>query len=79
MENTDKIKDMITLIEKNNESYHDALSNLADTCDNSFSDVLSTVVTLNRPDKDPVNTGGNQGAGVKNPITTLGRLILRKD
>ncbi|HEY96355.1 MAG TPA: hypothetical protein G4O15_15630 [Dehalococcoidia bacterium] len=71
MENTDKIKDMITLIEQNNESYHDALSHLADTFKKSLSSNLHAAIKQEL-------TGGKQRAGLKNPITTLGKLFSGK-
>ena len=74
MENTDKIKDMITLIEQNNESYHDALSHLADTFKKSLSRNRRAAATPEYPG----NTGEIQRAGLKNPITTLGKLFSGK-
>lgn len=72
MENTDKIKDMITLIEKNNEQYYDALSNLADTFNKSLSGNLRAAIELELAGNEPVKTRNN------NPIDTLGRLFSRK-
>jgi len=72
MENTDKIKDMITLIEKNNEQYYDALSNLADTFNKSLSGNLRAAIELELAGNEPVKTGS------KNPIGSLGRLFSRK-
>ena len=78
MENTDKIKNMITLIEKNNENYHDALSNLADTFNRSLSGILRYATTQERPGRDPVTTGEKQKNGLKNPISSLYRAFFRK-
>ena len=77
MENTDKIKDMITLIEKNNENYHDALSNLADTFDKSLSSIRQATATLEYAGNEPDNTGEKQSTG-NNSITVLGKLFSRK-
>jgi len=77
MENTEKIKDMITLIEKNNENYYDALSNLADTFNRSLSGILRYATTQERPARDPVKTGEKQRNGLKNPITSIFRLVSR--
>jgi len=78
MENTDKIKDMITLIEKINENYHDALSNLADTFNRSLSGNPRVAATLELVGREPVNNGVKQRNGFKNPITTISRLVSRK-
>ena len=72
MENTDKIKDMITLIEQNNEQYHAALNNLADTFNKSLSSNLRAAIKLELSRNEPVKTGNN------NPIDTLSRLFSRK-
>lgn len=78
MENTDKIKDMLMLIEKNNENYHDALSNLADTFNKSISGNLRAAIALELARQDTVNTGEKQRTGFKNSITALGRLFSLK-
>ena len=72
MENTDKIKDMLMLIEKNNENYHAALNNLADTFNKSLSSNLRASIKLELSRNEPVKTGNN------NPIDTLSRLFSRK-
>ena len=78
MENTDNIKDMIMLIEKNNEQYHDALNNLAYTFNKSLSDNLRRAIARELARKESGNTGDKQRTGLKNPITTLGRFFSRK-
>ena len=78
MENTEKIKDMITLIEKNNENYHDAMSNLADTFNRSLSNIMRYATIQERPGRDPVTTGEQQRNVFKNPVASLYRLVSRK-
>ena len=78
MENTDKIKDMITLIERNNEQYHEALNNLADTFDKSISDNLRRAITLELARNESMVTGGKQKNGLMNPVTRMSRLFSRK-
>ena len=56
MEYTDKIKDMITLIEKNNDNYHDALSDLAETFKKSVSSHLRVSIRRELARKVPINT-----------------------
>ena len=77
MVNTESIKDMISLIEKNNERYHDALINLADTFDKSISNNLRHAIALELAGNYPA-AGGNQGISLKNPVAKLGRLFSRK-
>lgn len=78
MENTDKIKSMITLIEKNNEQYHDALSNLADTFEKSLSSNLRAAIELELAGSEPVKVGEKQRTRLKNPVITLSRLFSGK-
>ena len=78
MENTDKIKNMITLIEKNNENYYDALSNLADTFDTSLSSALRVAINLELARREAVQTKEKQRNFSKNPITKINRLLSRK-
>ena len=78
MENTDRIKDMITLIEENNKQYHAALSNLADTFNKSLSDNLRRAIARELSKKDPFNTGEQQRRRLKKPVSTLGKLFSRK-
>jgi len=77
MENTDGIKDMITLIEENNEQYYDALRNLADRFDKSLSENLRKTIALEMEDNRPV-TAREKWTGSKNPVIALGRLFSRK-
>ena len=72
MENTDNIKDMITLIEKNNERYHRALNNLADTFDKSLSNHLRRAIALELARSESA-TGNKQRTGLK-----LSRLFFSK-
>lgn len=78
METTDRIKDMITLIEQNNEQYYDALRNLADTFKRSLSGNLRAAIKLELARNEPAQTGEKQRTGLKNPINGLRRLVSRK-
>jgi hypothetical protein len=78
MENTDKIKDMITLIEKNNEQYYDALSNLADTFNKSLSNNLRRAIALELARNEALQAGENQKTREKNPLTTVSRFFFGK-
>ena len=78
MENTDKIKDMITLIEENNKQYHAALNNLADTFNKSLSDNLRHAIAVELAKTDPLYAGEKQRTSSKNPVTKLSSLFSRK-
>ena len=78
MENTDKIKDMLTLIEKNNENYHEALNNLADTFNKSLSGNLRAAIRLERARNKPLYTGETHRTGFKHSKAILGRLFSLK-
>ena len=78
MVNTDNIKDMITLIERNNDQYHEALNNLAYTFNKSISDNLRCAIAKELAKKDPENIGERQRVGTKKPLSRLGRLFSRK-